>query len=62
MFWLGHVEATFWMLDNSREAHQIVDYGAVSKGYRPIHGGWVSYKEVSAYHKARYGEGTMARR
>jgi hypothetical protein len=59
MFWQGHVDAVFWMMDNPRESRRMMDYGAVSRGYRPIPCGWASYKEVSAYHKARYGEGTM---
>ena len=60
MFWLGHAEAVFWMIDNPREAKQMMYHGAVCRGYRPIPCGWASYKEVSAYHKARYGEGTMS--
>jgi hypothetical protein len=62
MFWLGHIDAAFWMLDNPGTARRMMFYGAVCKGYRPIPTGATRYKDVSAYHKARYGEGTMARR
>ena len=61
MFWLGHTDAVFWMIDNRLEAQQIMHHGAICRGYRPIPCGWARYNELSAYHKSLYGPGTMSR-
>jgi hypothetical protein len=60
MIWEGYLEAGFWCYDNRHEACSMLMNGAVCKGFRPVPGSGGTYKEVSAYHKARYGEGTMS--
>jgi hypothetical protein len=62
MFCLGYLEAAFWCADNRGKSSQMLREAAVCKGYRPVPGVGRSYKEVSAYHKALYGEGTMTLR